>query len=293
MAELPDFSIKSLGEPQILSSLAASNAVHQPYLVDDNQHILYDDRMSSTASAAVLVNTPSLELAGPRRHIYFEPLSARNFGIVTCGGLCPGMNDVIRGLVMESYYRYGVHQIFGFRNGYRGCVGRYEQDMMASIQNVSAKFTEKGGTVLGTSRSGRASEDCRESRPFWESTLSSVIGGDGTMRGGLAIAEEIDGVDSISAWSAFQKRLTTTSNSLTRALGSRRRTRKLSRQSTRGSQRSPRRQANGVGIAKLMGRHSGFIACYASLATSHVNFTLIPEVPFNLDGERGFLGVHA
>jgi len=48
---------------------------------------------------------------------------------------------------------------------------------------------------------------------------------------------------------------------------------------------------NGVGLVKLMGRHSGFIASYASLAMSDVNFVLIPEVPFRLDGDGGLLAV--
>ena len=45
----------------------------------------------------------------------------------------------------------------------------------------------------------------------------------------------------------------------------------------------------GVGLVKLMGRHSGFIACYAALANHEADFVLIPEVPFGLDGPDGFL----
>ena len=67
---------------------------------------------------------PSLELAGPRSKIYFDPSKLR-CALVTCGGLCPGLNDIIRAVVLELYHHYGVRNISGIRYGLLGFIPKY------------------------------------------------------------------------------------------------------------------------------------------------------------------------
>lgn len=61
------------------------------------------------------------ELAGPRAKLFFNPQQTRA-GIVTCGGLCPGLNNVIRSLFLELHHAYGVKEVLGFRGGYQGLI---------------------------------------------------------------------------------------------------------------------------------------------------------------------------
>ncbi len=287
MAEPLDVSIKSIGSPDVPSPLAATEAAHHPYLVGDEQRILFDERITTNASVVSLADTPSLELAGPRRSIYFEPSSTK-VGIVTCGGLCPGLNDVIRGLVMESYHRYGVRQIIGFRNGYRGCVGRHERDVMPLDPELVSEIHEQGGTFLGTSRGPEEPAEIVENLVRMGINIFFVIGGDGTMRGALAIAKEIERRGLQISVVGLPKTIDNDVQFIDKSFGFETAYSKAV-EAIYSAHNEARSVPNGVGIVKLMGRHSGFIACYATLATSHVNFTLIPEVPFRLDGEGGFL----
>ena len=93
----------------------------------------------------------SFEMAGPRRKIYFDP-SKLKCGVVTCGGLCPGTNDVIRALVLELHYVYGVRHIYGFRYGLQGFIPKYGYELMELTPEKVASIHELGGTILGTSR---------------------------------------------------------------------------------------------------------------------------------------------
>lgn len=287
MIEPQDVTIKSLGSPSIESPLAATDASHHPYLVDDDQKILMDDRTSRNAPSAVVAETAAFELAGPRSRIYFSPPST-TVAIVTCGGVCPGLNDVIRGLVMGSYYRYGVRNILGFRNGYRGCVGRHEQDTLALDPEKVSEIHEQGGTILGTSRGPEEPAAIVDNLVRQKVDILYVIGGDGTMRGGLAIAKEIDRRGLKISIIGLPKTIDNDIQFMDKSFGFETAFSKAV-EAIYAAHTEARSTPNGVGIVKLMGRHSGFIACYASLATSHVNFTLIPEVPFRLGGDQGLL----
>jgi 6-phosphofructokinase 1 len=287
MTEPFDVSIKSLGSPRIDSPLAASDVAHRPYLVGDDQKILVDDRILSSLAASTATGTAAFELAGPRSKIYFDP-SSTTIGIVTCGGLCPGMNDVIRGLVMESYYRYGVRKILGFRNGYRGCVGRHERDILPLDPDSVSDIHEHGGSLLGTSRGPEEPAAIVDNLVRLKVDILYVVGGDGTMRGGLAIAHEIDRRSLKIGIVGLPKTIDNDIQFVDKSFGFETAFSKAV-EAIYAAHTEARSTPNGVGIVKLMGRHCGFIACYASLATSHVNFTLIPEVPFQLSGDRGFL----
>lgn len=284
MTDTLELSITTVGVADILSPLAADDATHQPYLVNDEQRILLDDRVAAPLAQD---GNPSLESAGPRRFIHYKP-SSTTIGIVTCGGLCPGLNDVIRGLVMESYHRYGVRCILGFRHGYRGCIGRDDSDVVELTPECVSEIHELGGTILGTSRGPQDPAEIVANLRRLGVNILFVIGGDGTMRGGLAIAREIETQGLKISVVGLPKTIDNDIPSIDKSFGFETAYSKAV-EAIRSAHAEAHSTPNGVGIVKLMGRYAGFIACYASLASSHVNFALIPEVPFILEGRSGFL----
>ena len=151
------WSLKPLGPCRIDSPLGQLLAGRQRsyYNVDETDRVLFDDTASALAARGESVDrVPGFEPAGPRRKIFFDPSKTRA-GIVTCGGLCPGFNDVIRGLVMELHYLYGVRKIVGFCNGYQGFIAKYKRPVLELTPQFVSQINEHGGTILGTSR-GRA-----------------------------------------------------------------------------------------------------------------------------------------
>ena len=132
MIEASDLTVKSLGPCRIDSPLAPllAQRVRSFHNVDESDKVLFDDTLSAmTARNASPNELPGFEPAGPRRKIFFDPSKTRA-GVVTCGGLCPGFNDVIRALAMELYYRYGVKKVYGFCNGYQGFIAKYGRDVL-------------------------------------------------------------------------------------------------------------------------------------------------------------------
>ncbi|MEN8191999.1 MAG: ATP-dependent 6-phosphofructokinase [Bacteroidota bacterium] len=289
MLESKAFEIKTLGPCRIPSPLAQKLSTESKKInyVADNDKILFDQNINIKAPNSEKENQPVLELAGPRENIYFDPHHSRA-AIVTCGGLCPGINDVIRAIVMNLTYRYGVKNIYGIKYGYQGFIPEYGHDVIDLTPKTVSDIHKWGGTVLGTSRGKQDPVkivDCLERMSI---NMLFIIGGDGTIRGALKIAEEVENrnlkisvigipktVDndimyidkSFGFETAFAEAVKSITSAHTESLGS----------------------YNGVGLVKLMGRHSGFIACYSALAMNDVNYVLIPEVPFKLRGDDGFL----
>lgn len=277
------YGIGSLGPCQRESPLSDDDGTQTPYFVDDLDRVLVDDRLPQTSSQ----EPPSFELAGPRRRILFDPKSC-TVGIVTCGGLCPGMNDVIRGLVMELHFRYGVREIIGFRHGYKGCTGQRASDMMRLDPDIVSDIHEQGGTLLGSSRGPQSLSDIVDNLNRLGIKILFVIGGDGTMHGALGISEEIANRGLQISIVGIPKTIDNDIQYIDKSFGFDTAYSKAVEAIT-VAHTEARGVENGVGVVKLMGRHSGFIACHAALATSQVNFVLIPEVPFAMTGEGGFL----
>ncbi len=230
---------------------------------------------------------PVIEMVGPRENIYFDPSKTRA-AIVTCGGLCPGINDVIRGIVMELYYRYGVKTIYGVKYGYQGFIPKFGHEMLLLTPDLVNNIHTMGGTYLSSSRGQQDSNEILDCIQRMSIDILFVIGGDGTLRAALEISEfarnrgiklsvigipktidnDILYVDrSFGFQTAFSEAVKAIASANTEAEGA----------------------PNGVGIVQLMGRDSGFIACNAALAMSHVNYVFIPEIPFMFDGPNGFL----
>jgi 6-phosphofructokinase 1 len=220
------------------------------------------------------------ELAGPRAKLFFDPQQTRA-GIVTCGGLCPGLNNVIRSLVLELHYGYGVRDILGFRGGYRGLDPATGAEPLALNPGLVDDIHRKGGTILGTSRgpvdTGRAVDNLIARGV----DLLFTLGGDGTQRGAHAIYQEarrrghplaVVGVPkTIDNDVGFVSRTFGFSSAVAEAV------RVLDCAHTEA-----RSVDGGISLVKLMGRHAGFITAGATVASQDVNFALIPEVPFVL-----------
>ncbi|WP_432563825.1 ATP-dependent 6-phosphofructokinase [Kineococcus sp. SYSU DK003] len=285
-----DFTVETLGPCTVDSPLAprlqARRTTH--HSIDETDRVLFDDTLSKVSRRdGELEDLPSLEPTGPRKKIFFDPSKTR-VGIVTCGGLCPGINNVIRGLVSELTNHYGVRRIYGFKNGYQGFVPRYGHDVIDLTPEVVENIDGEGGTILGTSRGQQdASEivDCLERMGIG---VLFVIGGDGTMRGAQKISAEIKTRDLKTAVVGIPKTIDNDIPFIDQSFGFQSAFSEATR-SIRSAKVEARTAPNGVSIVKLMGRHSGFIACYAALAQNDADFVLIPEVPFTLDGPGGFL----
>ena len=290
MVTLADLQVRQLGEcrhPSPLAKYVAARRTNDHY-VDEDDRVLFDDTLRLVeAHDRPLGELPTLEPGGPRRRLFFEP-GATRAGIVTCGGLCPGLNDVIRGLVMELNTHYQVSDVLGFRNGYAGLVPEHGYEPIPLTMDRVAKINMQGGTILGTSRGGRDPEVMVDRLVELGIDILFVIGGDGSMRGasriaavardrGLALSvigipKTIDNdIPFIGQSFGFQTAFT------------------VAAQSIAAAQVEAQSAINGVGLVQLMGRHAGFIACYAALANHHADFVLIPVVPFALHGESGFL----
>ena len=133
---------------------------------------------------------PCLEKAGPRRKIYFDPANLK-CGIVTCGGLCPGLNDVIRAITLTLIHQYRVRQVLGFRYGYEGLSSKYGHAPLELTPESVGTIHEMGGTILGSSRGNQDIGDMVDTLNRLDIGILFAIGGDGTLRGAQAIAREV------------------------------------------------------------------------------------------------------
>jgi len=292
MVDCRDLAVHTLGVARIDSPLGELIEQRQQsvHYAEESDRVLLDDTLSGLlARDRPPAELPGFEPAGPRRKIFFDPSKTRA-GIVTCGGLCPGLNDVIRGLTLELCHRYGVQRVYGFSNGFQGFVAQFRRSVIELTPQAVSNINELGGTILGSSRGEQdpaAVVDCLERMGI---NLLFVIGGDGTIRGAMQIVREIAARGDKIAVVGIPKTIDNDIMFIDQSFGFQTAFSEATK-SLRAAHVESTGAPNGVGLVKLMGRHSGFIACYASLAMSDVNFVLIPEVPFQLEGECGLLAV--
>ncbi len=235
------------------------------------------------------IETPDwrFEKAGPRERIFFDPARVRAC-IVTCGGLCPGLNNVIRSLVLELHHNYGVREIFGARYGYRGLVPNLAEPYLQLTPALVDYIHQAGGTALGTSRGEQDIGTMVDTLQRERFDLLFCVGGDGTLRGAARIAAEVARRGAPIAVVGIPKTIDNDIPFVTPSFGFA----TAVEQATlvvHGAHMEARSVFNGVGLVKLMGRDAGFIACGATLASQEVNFALIPETPIVWDGPNGFL----
>ncbi len=285
-----DFTIASIGKCSIPSPIKLSKA-EGDYIanyVGDNERVIYDIELEEQPVTRTYQTSDLLEKAGPREMIYFDPLKVRA-AIATCGGLCPGLNDVVRAIVMCLWYQYGVRIISGIRFGYRGLVPEYRLSTIDLSPDVVDQIHRSGGTILGSSRGGgQRTAEMVDTLERMNVNMLFSIGGDGTQKGALAIAEEamkrglklaVVGVPkTIDNDVSFVQKSFGFETAVSHAV-----------EAVSAAHVEAHDAVNGVGVVKVMGRESGFIAAHTSLAINDVNFVLVPEVPFDLEGGNGLL----
>lgn len=275
--------IARLGEPLYASPLRGRTR-----FVEEDDRVLVGASTRELASSRESGGTPpAFERAGPRSELFYHPARVR-CGIVTCGGLCPGENDVIRAIVLTLAHGYGVQQIVGFRYGYAALgSGAPEPPLWLTPESVES-LHGRGGTLLASSR-GAQDADCMVDTLYRDRIdVLFAIGGDGTLRGAGALADEISRRQLPIAVVGVPKTIDNDLEWIDRSFGFSSAVEEA-RRAIAAAHTEAKGAWNGVGLLKLMGRQSGFIAAHACLTNPDVNFCLVPEVPFPIEGERGLL----
>jgi 6-phosphofructokinase 1 len=281
--------IETLGEARIPSPIRGGvTGMHNKSFMPDTKRV-----MVSVAQSTVIrmikegKEPPSFELAGPRKKIYFDPKKLR-CAIVTCGGLCPGLNDVIRSIVLELHYGYGVRNIYGIRYGLQGFIPEYGHDVMELKPESVVNILEMGGSILGSSRGAQSIEEIVDSLDRMNIGILFMIGGDGTLLAASRIADAIKERGLKTGVVGIPKTIDNDIYMVSRSFGFETAV-DVATQAIKGAHNESMGFPNGIGLIKLMGRHSGFIAATTTLAQQNVNFVLIPEVDFDLEGPKGLL----
>lgn len=273
-----DTDIESLGPCAFPSPLRI------PHFVPDDSRVLVDVEWTSSPDT---LDRASFENAGPRKDIFFDP-SKTTAAIVTCGGLCPGLNNVIQSLVRMLYHQYGVKRILGIQYGYEGLCEKYGHVPIALTPDSVSTIHKEGGSILGSSR---GPQDCADMVDWLSKNQVSIlftIGGDGTLRGAAALQAEIKKRGLSIAVAGIPKTIDNDIRFAHKTFGFATAV-SVATNVIHSAHAEAKSARNGVGLVKVMGRDSGYIASYVALASNEVNIVLIPEVDFALDGSTGLL----
>lgn len=290
MSQRYDFTVPTLGPATIPSPIKMSNTVgdHLVNYVRDDDRILYDIFTNPARTEFSVDRTQMLERSGPRGELYFDPSHVR-VGVVSCGGLCPGINDVIRSIVRCLWFEYGVRRILGIRNGYKGFLPEYGFDDAELDPEIVDDIHNVGGSVLGTSRGGgEQTERIADAIERLNLNILFTIGGDGTQRGSTLIGKELERRGQKVAVVGIPKTIDNDLLIIQKSFGFETAVARAS-EAVLSAHTEAHSTINGIGLVKLMGRESGLIAAHTALSVNEANFVLIPEIPFELDGEKGLL----
>jgi 6-phosphofructokinase 1 len=279
-----DFSIDDLGKRLIKSPLAINN------FTDNNKRLLFNSLLDNYLSFADKKGQPlSVELAGPRDKIFFNPSQTRA-AIVTCGGLCPGINDVIRSITTALFFSYNVKDIIGIRYGLRGLNPHLGHELVKLSPELVKDITSIGGSILSTSRGPQDVNVMVDYLNRLKINILFCIGGDGTIRAAEKITTEVNKRNLKISIVCIPKTIDNDLNLIQKSFGFDTAIDKAA-EAIRSAHVEARGAFNGIGLIKIMGRNSGHIAAYAALAQNDTNFVLIPEVPFDMEGKKGFLTI--
>ncbi len=279
----PDLTVKHLGPATIPSPLTGVKFISENATViygKDASEVIEEYRENGKLCA--------FEQAGPRERIYHDP-AWTHAAILTAGGLCPGLNDVIKGLTRTLMVRYKVPIVFGIRYGYQGLNPAYGHEPMLLTPDSVDSIHEDGGTVLGSSRGRQDEKIIVETLKRMNIKILFCIGGDGTLRCAHDIVTEIERRGLNISVVCIPKTIDNDINYIDKTFGF-----ETAVYATNSVISAAHNEAkgtpHGVGLIHVMGRDSGFIAAYATLANTHVNYCLIPEDPFSLyEGEHALL----
>lgn len=279
-----NFAIENLGEARLPSPLSRAYEIK---FAEDEERLPFDHHWSAIEKVVKSGGTPAaFEIAGPRAKIFFDPDKTKA-AILSCGGICPGVNAVIRGLVLQLWYRYECRNIVGVQYGYKG-LAKASPTPITLDPDFVADIHTRGGTVLGSSRGAPSVAEMVDRLAAEKIDVLFTIGGDGTMRGASAIWEEIKKRGLRIAVIGIPKTIDNDIPYVRRTFGFETAV-AIATNSIHSAHAEATSYINGIGLVKLMGRYAGYIAANACLATGHANFCLIPEVPFALNGKGGLL----
>ncbi len=273
------FAVENLGP------CAVPTPVRGSVFVSDDDEVAFSSQVKNIRKLIAGGHFPAFQKAGPREKIYHDPSWTRA-AIVTCGGLCPGLNDVIKGLVKVLWFDYGVRHIYGIRYGYQGLVPKYRHEPLILTPEVVDDIHERGGTILGSSRGNQDVGEMVDTLVRMHINILFCIGGAGTLKGARDIAVEARKRNQPIGVVGIPKTIDNDLAFVEKTFGF-----ETAVYQTFDVISSAHAEAegacNGISLVKLMGRDSGFIAAAATLANSVVDFCLVPEVDFDLEGERG------
>lgn len=273
------FEITKLGVPALLSPVKGREFVSDDELIAFSSQVKNIERLFHSGTF------PAFQKAGPREKIFHDPAWTKA-AIVTCGGLCPGLNDVIKGLVKILALDYGVGTIYGIRYGYQGLSPKYRHEPLLLTPEMVDGIHELGGTILGSSRGNQDVSEMVETLIRHDINILFCIGGDGTLKGARDIAVEAMKRNQKISVIGIPKTIDNDLAFVEKTFGY-----ETAVYQTFDIITCAHNEAegayNGISIVKLMGRDSGFIAAAATLANSVADFCLVPEIDFDIDGDHG------
>ena len=287
--ESTDTEIKTLGNARIPTSYydqMLDKCVRE--FVNEKEKIVINVYSNELADTFKKGEEPrALEQAGPRKTIYFDPSKLR-CALVTCGGLCPGLNDIIRSIVLELFHGYKVKNIYGIKYGLQGFIPKYGHEIMELLPESVENILDTGGTILGSSRGPQDIDEIVDSLERMNIGILFMIGGDGTLMAASKIADSITARGLKTSIIGIPKTIDNDIFMVSKSFGFDTAV-DVATISIKGAHNEALAYHNGIGLIKLMGRHSGFIAATATLAQQDVNFTLVPEIDFDMEGPNGLL----
>ena len=286
MSNQDDFRITALGECRFPSPLEFDSPSHpaKSHFLTDRDRIRLNVRISVDGDVG---DSVSFEEAGPREKIFFDP-AATTAAIVTCGGLSPGLNNVIRSAFYGLSESYGVRRVLGIRNGYLGLNAASDLEPVTLTKEFVEPIDKLGGTYLGSSRGPQESGVMADFLQSNQIDILFCLGGDGTQRGAHDLDQELRARNARIAVVGIPKTIDNDVPFVRLSFGFTTALEKAA-EVVRSAHVEARDAVNGISLVKLMGRHAGFIAAGASVVSQEVDFTLVPEIPFPLDGDDGFL----
>jgi 6-phosphofructokinase 1 len=286
-------SIPCLGEPRVDSPIKSiplftrDGKLVEKSFVKDAEKVLVYDTLEYLEQLPPEVEPLTFELAGPRAKIFFDP-SKVHCAIATCGGLCPGTNDVIRAIVLELHHLYNVRHIYGVRYGFQGFIPKYRHDLLRLTPDEVVNIHNYGGTILSSSRGAQDIGEIVDALDRLYISVLFLIGGDGTLRAANRICEEIEKRELKKSVIVVPKTIDNDIPLVSRSFGFDTAV-EIATEAIRAAHTEALGAPNGIGLVKLMGRYAGFVAANAALALREVNFVLIPESDFDMEGEQGLL----
>jgi 6-phosphofructokinase 1 len=275
-----DFKIQQIGEP------THPNPSRHEVFVSDDERIAFSSQIKNLKNQFQNYDeVPSFEKAGARQTIFHNHTKTKA-ALITCGGLCPGLNNVIKGLVNILEKNYEVQDIVGIRFGYKGLTKQSAEEPLRLNSAVVDQIHKQGGTILGSSRGNQDPQLMVDELQKRGINLLFCIGGDGTLKGAEAIANEANNRNAKISVVGVPKTIDNDLGFVEKTFGFETSV-QIAAEIISCAHNEAEGAENGIGIVKLMGRDSGFIAATASLANSVVDFCLIPELPFQMSGPDG------